>query len=342
MSQDNNTAKSRKYKHLKERERYKIEILLKEKLKPYEIAQRMGKGIRTIEREKANGTVRLQNSDLTYREEYCADAGQRIYEENARNKGPGLKIGKDHKLVKHIENKIIKYKFSPDAVIGEIEEKGLEFETKICTKTLYNYIDRGDVFLNLTNKDLPVKKEGKKREYKKVKISHKNLKGTSIEERPQEVDNREEYGHWEMDCVVGKREGSGSVLLVLSERRRREEIIIKMPGKTQESVISSLNRLERKYGKEFKEKFKTITVDNGSEFLDYKGIEMSIKNKDKKRVDLYYAHPYSSWERGTNENINKLIRRFIPKGTDIGKISPKRIKECLKFNLRFYCCGLAL
>jgi len=326
MSQDNNIAESRKYKHLSGRERYKIEILLKEGLKPFEIAHRMGKGIRTIEREKARGKVRLLNHDLTYREEYCADAGQRIYEENARNKGPGLKIGKDHKLAKYIENKIIRDKYSPDAVIGEIKEKRLEFETEICTKTLYNYIDRGDVFLTLTNKDLQVKREGKKRNYKKIKIAHKNLKGTSIEERPSEIDKREEYGHWEMDCVVGKREGSGAVLLVLSERSRREEIIIKMPSKTQESVVASLDRLERKYGKKFKEKFKTITVDNGSEFLDYEGIEQSIKGEDKKRVKLYYAHPYSSWERGTNENINKLIRRFIPKGTDIGKISKARIK----------------
>ena len=327
MSQDNNTVKSIKYKHLTERNRYKIEILLKENLKPYEIAQRMGKGTRTIEREKANGTLMLLNSDLTYREEYCADVGQRIYEENAKNKGPSLKIGKDHKLVKHIENKIIKEDYSPDAVIGEIKAKGLKFEAKICTKTLYNYIDRGDVFLNLTNKDLPVKKDGKKRDYKKIKIPHKNLKGTSIEERPPEIDNRGEYGHWEMDCVVGKRDGGGAVLLVLSERSRREEIIVKMAGKTQESVLEVLDKLERKYGKDFKEKFKTITVDNGSEFLDHKGIERSIKNEGKKRVDLYYAHPYSSWERGTNENINKLIRRFIPKGTDIDKISKKRIKN---------------
>lgn len=326
MSQYNNTAKLRKYKHLTVRERYKIEILLKERLKPFEIAQRMGKGTRTIEREIAKGTVRLLNWDLTYRKEYCADAGQRIYDESARNKGSGLKIGKDHKLVKYIENKIVKEKYSPDAVIGEIKEKGLEFETEICTKTLYNYIDRGDVFLKLTNKDLPVKKEGKKRNYKKVKIPHKNLKGTSIEERPSEIDNREEYGHWEMDCVVGKRDGGGAVLLVLSERSIREEIIIKMAGKTQESVIKSLDRLERKYGRVFKEKFKTITVDNGSEFLDSKGIEQSVRSQKEKRVKVYYAHPYSSWERGTNENTNRLIRRFIPKGTDIGKISKVKIK----------------
>lgn len=85
MSQINNTAKTKKYKHLKARERYTIEILLKEGLKPYEIAQRMQRGIRTIEREISRGKIKLVNSDLTYREEYCADVGQRIYYENARS-----------------------------------------------------------------------------------------------------------------------------------------------------------------------------------------------------------------------------------------------------------------
>jgi len=326
MSQDNSTTKLTKYKHLTERNRYKIEILLKEKLKPLEIAQRMKKGIRTIEREIAKGTVRLLNSDLSYRKEYCADAGQRVYETNSKNKGPGLKIGKDHKLVKYIENKIIKDKYSPDAVIGEIAVKGLIFDTRICTKTLYNYIDRDDVFLRLTNKDLPVKRDKKKGSYRKVKIAHKNLKGTSIEDRDEAIENREEYGNWEMDLVVGNHGGSGAVLLVLSERKCREEIIFKMPDKTQDSVKRALDALEIKHGNKFKEKFKTITVDNGSEFLDFKGIEESIKRPGEKRVTVYYAHPYSSWERGTNENSNKLIRRFIPKGTDIGNISKTKIK----------------
>ena len=289
------------------------------------IAKRLGRHKRTIEREIKRGTVRLLNSDLRYREEYCADAAQRIYDENSKNKGPGLKIGKDHKLAKHIEKKIIKEKYSPDAVIGEIKVKGLKFATSICTKTLYNYIDQG-VFANITNKDLPVKKDGKKGTYRRVKIAHKNLKGTSIEERPAEVEKREEYGHWEMDCVEGKKNKSKAALLVLSERKRREQIIYKMCDMTQESVIKVLDSLERKHGRYFKEKFKTITVDNGSEFLNFKDMERSIRNPRKQRTKIYYAHPYSSWERGTNENANKLIRRFIPKGTDIGKVSKKKIK----------------
>lgn len=100
---------------------------------------------------------------------------------NNENKGPTLKIGHDHKLAKYIEKKIIQDKYSPDAVIGEIKAKGIKFESSICTKTLYNYIDKG-IFANISNKDLPVKKNKKKGTYRKVKIAHKNLKGTSIEE----------------------------------------------------------------------------------------------------------------------------------------------------------------
>jgi IS30 family transposase len=331
MSQKNNTTIGKRFKHLTEKERYTIEVLLKEGRKPYEIAHRINKSTRTIEREIARGTVILLNSNLTERKEYCADAGQRVYEEFGRNKGPSLKIGKDHALVKHIEEKIVNEKYSPDAVIGEIRVKKLAFETKICTKTVYNYIDRGDVFLRLTNKDLPVKRDRKKGAYKHVKIAHKNLKGRSIEERSKAIEKREEYGHWEMDCVVGKQGGSSSALLVLSERKTREEMIFKIPDKTQESVIQIIDTLECKFKERFKEKFKTITVDNGSEFLNHERLEKSFINPAEKRVLIYYAHPYSSWERGTNENINKLIRRFIPKGTDIGIITKVKIKKIEKW-----------
>jgi IS30 family transposase len=79
-------------------------------------------------------------------------------------------------------------------------------------------------------------------------------------------------------------------------------------------------------GKLFSETFKTITCDNGCENLDFEGIENSVRNK-RKRTKVYYAHPYSSWERGTNENINKMICRFIPKGIDISAFSVKQITQ---------------
>ena len=93
-------------------------------------------------------------------------------------------------------------------------------------------------------------------------------------------------------------------------------------------LAASIDKLERKYKSDFKKKFKTITFDNGVEFRDYKAIEKSYdKRKKEPRVQVYYAHPYRSGERGSNENANRLIRRFIPKGTVITNISEEYIQE---------------
>ena len=99
-----------------------------------------------------------------------------------------------------------------------------------------------------------------------------------------------------------------------------------MKSKSEACVVSTLDKLERKMGsKQFREKFKTITCDNGCENLDFEGIERSAFD-NQPRTKVYYAHPYSAWERGSNENANKLIRRFVPKGSDIGEFSHQRIK----------------
>jgi IS30 family transposase len=325
MNQANHTTIDTKNKHITEQERYKIEALNKAGFSNVEIAKQIGKVERTIRREIARGTIKLLNSDLTEREEYCADVAHRKYLENASKKGPMLKIGNDYKLAEYIEDKIINEKFSPDAVIGRIKVEGLKFEASICTKTLYNYIDKG-IFLELSNKHLLVKKNGVKRNYRKIgKVALNNIKGRSIEDRHESIDARETIGHWEMDCVVSGH-GSKSVLLVLTERKSRNALISKMRGKTQEEVGKALSRLEKKYGNSFKKKFKSITMDNGCEFINQDLIERSVITK-KKRTTAYYAHPYSSWERGSNENTNKIIRRFIPKGANISNYTNQEIKR---------------
>jgi len=117
-----------------------------------------------------------------------------------------------------------------------------------------------------------------------------------------------------------------NVLMVLSEIPTRKELVFKIPSKSQVAVVKELDKLERKMGRAFSETFKTITCDNGCENLDFECIENSVRNKQN-RTKVYYAHPYSSWERGTNENINKMIRRFIPKGVDISAFSKKQIMQ---------------
>lgn len=324
MGQEKYTTEKRKWKQVSERERYQLEILLNQGLRPSEAAKSLKRDRRTIEREIKRGSVKQLDSELREHMRYCADAGQRVKEERAMQKGRALKIGKDHALVAHIENKIGEEKYSPDAVIGEISAKGLKFEVTICTKTLYNYIDQG-LFLNISNADLAVKKKSGKRSYRRVrKVALTNREGRSIEDRPKGVDARQEAGHWEMDCVVGKTKES---LLVLTERKSRYEMIFKLKRKTQEQVIKTLDKLERKYGERFSEIFKSITMDNGCEFLNSKGIEASVLRRGVQRTVAYYAHPYSSWERGSNENANKLIRRFVPKGADISKYTQKEINR---------------
>ena len=324
MGQANNTIKKRSWKQLTEKDRYKIETLLQEKLSGKEIAERMGRNRRTIEREIERGSILQRDSELRERLVYLADVGQRIHNERGANKGRGLKIGSDHKLVKHIEQKIGKEKYSPDAVLGEIKAKNMLFKVTICTKTLYNYIDSG-LFLNISNKNLPIKKHGKKRVYQPVRrVALKNIKGRSIEERPPEAENRSETGHWEMDCVVGSGK---ACLLVMTERKSRKELIFLMKAKTQACVLEVLDKLEKKHKSRFSTIFKTITMDNGSEFLDMAGLEKSCINPLETRTTCYYAHPFSSWERGSNENANRFIRRFIPKGARLEEFSQSDIKR---------------
>ncbi len=128
-----------------------------------------------------------------------------------------------------------------------------------------------------------------------------------------------------MDCVVGTV-GSKRTLLVLTERMTRTGIIMPMRDHTAASVIRAINRLERKYGKDFHELFKSITVDNGSEYADCDGMEQSCRRKGK-RTKLYYCHPYSAYERGSNENMNRMIRWFFPKGTNFDEVTDDDVRR---------------
>jgi len=331
----NDITKGRKWKVIDEVERYKIEMLLKERYKPKEIAKVLGRDRRTIEREIQRGKVtkKIENPYLSrnpkvpdYIEKtfYSAKVANENAEWMKTSKGRPLKMLKDKKLFKYIENKILNDNYAPDAVIGQLKRDKSSFSVMVCTKTVYNMIDRGD-FYKITNQNLPIKRNKTHRRYKPIsRVAKNNITGRSIEEREEKINRREEVGHWEMDLVVGS---GHSCLQVLTERKTRKELIFKIPNKAQENIKRILDMLEKKFKDSFKNIFKSITSDNGVEFLDQKGIENSCLVKGQKRTICYYAHPYSSWERGSNENANRLIRRFIPKGSNIDKYSDKEIKE---------------
>jgi IS30 family transposase len=324
MEQREYITERKKGQHLTAEERFKIETLKKAGHKALEIATQIGSSKHTINREIARGMVMLRNSDLTERREYSAQLAQKIHGEKGSHKGPAVKMKTDLEFMEYVRTGI-KADLSPYAVLQKATNEGLTFDTEICVRTLYSYIHAGWID-GVTSKNLPRRGKGQKRSYHKVRTAPKNARGTSISQRSEAIELREEFGHWEMDLVCGKQ-GTTAVLLALSERKTRQEIIRKLPNKEQKTIIGALDLLEKTMGvKKFRETFKTITTDNGSEFLDYLAIQRSISS-EKKRTQHFFCHPYSSWERGTNENLNAMIRRKIPKGVDIGTYSRKRIAQ---------------
>lgn len=299
-------------KHLTYHDRVKIETLYNAKHSVAYIAKAVHHTRQTIYNELKRGSYTHLNSDYTENKSYSADLGQSLRDRNQSGKGPDIKIGNDMEFANFLEDIIINKKFSPSAALFYIKNNNLKFKTSICRQTLYKYIDMG-IFLKLTNKDLAIKGNRKKK-YKKVRRLKRASMGESIENRPLHISDRNTFGNWEMDTVKGRQRATKGCLLVLTERLTRHEIVIKLDNQKSASVVSALNDIKQKWNKDFNSVFKTITVDNGSEFADYESMR---NNTHGKPADIYYCHPYAPHERGSNENQNKLIRRHIPKGSDI-------------------------
>ncbi len=314
-------------KNLTLTQRIQLETLLNEGIHKKIIAERLGVCLATIYNEIKRGYYQRKKisyvdwfGDKHYRyiDSYSAYIAEERYRLNQTTHGAPIKLGDDYDFVNYIEKRVLQDKISPCAVLGEIKRLKL-FKTDISKTTLYRYIEQG-FFLRLKMSDLPCYK--RKKIYRKTVIK-RAPRGTSIEKRPDEILNRNTFGNWEMDCVIGKK-FSRDVLLVLSERLTRYEIIIKMPNRKSDTVLQTLNNLERRFGRDFSKIFKSITVDNGVEFSDYNGLESSIYGG--KRTSMYYCHPYTSCERGTNERLNREIRRHLPKGTDFSTYTDEQIQ----------------
>jgi len=316
---------SRKGKHLNRDERIIIERMSRGGIPPLDIAAALGRHPRTIERELVRG--RVVHKDTQWREihVYSSDRGQDVHDLNATARGPDLKLGRNHEMAQFIRCRIVDHGESPDVVAARLRQAGVA--GAVCTRTLYRYIDQG-VIPGVSNESLWEKRQRANRPPRRSRRVIKRLaRGTSIDQRPPGAETREEFGHWEMDLVAGPTRGSGAALLTLVERKYRQVIIRKLPDKTQTSVLKALRGIERFYGpKHFRNIFKSITVDNGSEFLDFEALETSSLSS-RSRTRLFYAHPYAAWERGSNENANRMIRRFIAKGHDIARFTNQAISS---------------
>jgi IS30 family transposase len=345
LSQIHCIRKRKPGQHLKLADRKTLEYLYnqnlkrskKERLTQKELAKQLGWSEATLSREIRRGLVKQKSSDLTTYETYSSYVAQSNIQQNWERKGPEFKIGNDHKLCSEIERLLLgeempninRLRYSPEAIIMHFEKKGWPTATRICARTIYNYVEQ-EVFLNVTRKDLPRKGARIKRRYRRIEKRLSPPDKKRIDHRPEASELRKERGHWEMDCIESIK-SDYTCLLTLVDRYSRECLIFKLRRQSQESVLRKFNGLERKMGrKAFREKFKSITVDNGSEFLDWKNMEQSVLSKGK-RTEIYYARAYSSWERGSNENLNGFIRYFIPKGTKLKSISASEIKQLEEF-----------
>ncbi|HFI0677364.1 TPA: IS30 family transposase, partial [Streptococcus suis] len=275
-----------KGKHLTIDNRRLIERWKNENKSNREIASLLGKAPQTIHNEIKRGTTLQQVRKGVYKKVYSADYAQTVYHSNRKRSVKKLI------LTKEIREKILHYhkqKFSPEMMVKKKQ-------VKVGISTIYYWFHNGHLGLTKTDMLYPRKRKGVKKQ------ASPNFKpaGKSIEERPEVINLRLENGHYEIDTVLLTRE-KNHCLLVLTDRRSRHQIIRLIPNKTAESVNQALRLLLAEYH------ILSITADNGSEFCRLAEVFPE--------EHIYYAHPYSSWERGSNENHNRLIRRWLPKGT---------------------------
>lgn len=319
----------REYKELTNDDRYVIYKLLNKQIDKRKIADIIGCHISTIYREIKRGLVEQLTTQYEVIIKYDPYTANERSKRNKSKRGANLKLILGCEYLEFIKNKIINDKFSPRAIVMYLKNKtnAITFDKTLCDKSIYRYIKLG--LIDGVNKTKLHYKIVKNKYIKRIR--KRTASGKSIEKRPKEILARKELGHWEMDSVVGKQGNSKKTLLVLTERFTRYEKIFLLDNHSTAQVVSKINFLEKELKRMFSKIFKTITVDNGIEFSDNDGIEKSLFHKNRNRVDLYFCHPFSSCERGTNENTNKLIRYFIPKGTNFDNKTDKDIEQIKKW-----------
>ena len=333
MSKNNNTLnqKEKQYRHLTKNDRIKIESLINQKDKNGKrlfnntyIANYLGVHKSTISKELKNRKKEKMyiRTGKTKTMPYTAQYAQENADfKRGLSKGE-YKLRRNKKLAKFIEDKIKIDKWAPDAIVGYMKTHNyfeLDGFESITTPTIYNAIRYG--IINVKLEDTRRMKYKAEYEYHNKSDLPKSKAEYSINNRPEEIDKRLYFGHFELDTVIGTSKGNHECLMTLTERKTRFEIIFKLKGKTAEEVVNKFNKMKEFMKIHYNKIFKSITTDNGTEFSDFLNIIKDTKTK------IYFCHPYCSGEKGTNEKHNSIIRYFIPKGTLIEKYSCKDINK---------------
>ena len=321
--------KQKQYKHLNIKERVMIETIMKEQLEVYgkvnitSIAKKLNRSKSTISREiRRNRFVvvtEVFNKDsilkkkkvITFEYE-STEANEKALKKQKEKGTSRIKLLYNKQLIKEVNRLLKEEGKSPDIVAYKIRENKT-FNVKVSTNTIYDGIRKG--YLEVSTKDRKRMKDKSRRcrvERNKIPESKKDR---SIELRPDYINDRVEFGHFEMDLVLGKQGKDKECLLTLTERKTRFEIVIKLNNKSSSEVIRAIKSIKEHLNGYSSEIFKSITTDNGSEFSRYEEIEEILGTM------IYFCHPGASYEKGTNERHNGMLREYIPKGSDISKYS---------------------
>lgn len=301
----------KKHRRLTLKERVQIETLLNENRSKAYIANKLKRSRSTITRE-VNKLVGNAN------DKYDAHLAHWCAKDDYLNKRNLDKIS-THKPLKHFVYKGLLSEWTPEQIAGRIKELYPNDPImSISHEAIYRHIyTRPQASLNKKLIKLLVRKKTKRRPPKKRRgTGSKIVNQVSIDNRPRHIEDRIEIGHWEGDLIIGKNHKSAIGTIV--ERKSRYTIIIKLNSKKADEVAKMFSKKLNQLNNIFK---KSMTYDNGIEMAKHEEI---TKNTGMK---IFFAHPYSSWERGTNENTNGLIRRYLPKGTDFNQIDEKALME---------------
>jgi IS30 family transposase len=301
----------RSRKHLTANDRVRVEFLAKSGEGVVSIARKLGVSHSTISRELKRGRTEYLNShDWVMIPYYSADLAQQQAEYAQTSKGRIEKIGNRYDYLHALEELILQ-NYSPETAIQVLLRQN-KFDITISKNTFYRYLRLG-YFSRISYSDLPV---GKRRVRRGCvsRVNKHSVHHTSIENRSKEILSRSEFGHWELDSVVGKSVGKSESCLVLTERKTRLELVLKVSDKKADCTVSAMRYVRRCLGADYKKLFLTVTCDNGSEFADQKGLEAV-------GPVYFWCHPSCPSERGSNECANRLVRRKLPKGQSLASVT---------------------
>lgn len=300
------------YHHFTPVERGKIEVMAKQGMSHEAIARELGFHRTSVLRELRRNSAKGR---------YDAEQAQRDYRKRREVCRPKPKLADDGPLRDYVVEKIAEEQWTPELVSGRL---GLDYpaapEMRVCHETIYQAIYTDGHYLDLLREELPqARPKRRKRGQGKKRRGPSIANRVSIAERPAAVETREEIGHWEGDTLVGKNQDGFAVTLVERHSRLTESIKTqtKAANEIQQAVIEALQDRPTSW-------VKTITFDNGTEFAGHETMAREL------RVAIYFADPYSAYQRGSNEQVNGLIRRYLPKNTRFSEVTQEQLDRIVE------------